>query len=135
MAATVFFYGLFMDAGVLAVNGCTPRATRRAVVDGYALRIGERATLVREPGGRVHGLVIDLDLAEVRRLYALPGLGDYERIELTARLAEGECVADCYVLPPGLLTGSNSQYAGELAALARRLGFPADYVASIEAMR
>ena len=42
---SVFFYGLFMDADVLRQKGVDPRGFRLARVEGYGLRIGERATL------------------------------------------------------------------------------------------
>ncbi len=55
-----FFYGLFMDSEVLRdsqVMGVNPR---RAYVDGYALRIGRRATLVPSSGARAYGHYNDL---------------------------------------------------------------------------
>jgi hypothetical protein len=45
-----FFYGLYMDQAVLAEAGVTPRFPRRASADGFALKIGRRATMVRAPG-------------------------------------------------------------------------------------
>jgi hypothetical protein len=45
----VFFYGLFMDIGVLRQSGVEPVNPRRASADGFALRIGRRATLVAAP--------------------------------------------------------------------------------------
>lgn len=42
----VFFYGLFMEVAVLRKIGLTPVNPRRAYVEGFALRIGQRATLV-----------------------------------------------------------------------------------------
>jgi hypothetical protein len=41
-----FFYGLFMDVDVLRNSGVAPADPRHAHVDHFALRIGERATLV-----------------------------------------------------------------------------------------
>lgn len=40
----VFFYGLFMDAGALRQKGVDPVGLRRARVDGFSLRIGQRAS-------------------------------------------------------------------------------------------
>lgn len=45
----VFFYGLFMDAELLRSKGAFPVNIRRAGVPGFELRIGERATLLRDP--------------------------------------------------------------------------------------
>ena len=41
-----FFYGLFLDIETLRESGAAPVNPRRAYVDGVALRIGRRATLV-----------------------------------------------------------------------------------------
>jgi len=37
----VFFYGLFMDAGLLRTKGAQPMNVRMASVLGFALRIGK----------------------------------------------------------------------------------------------
>jgi hypothetical protein len=49
----VFFYGPFMDEELLRAKGVQPANPRQACVRGFALRIGERATLpspTRAPG-------------------------------------------------------------------------------------
>jgi len=63
--ADVFFYGLFMDEELLHAKGVKPESAEHAAVDGFALRIGQRAALVPTPGGRVHGLVFSLTLSEL----------------------------------------------------------------------
>ena len=73
-AVDVFFYGLFMDERLLRDKGLTPRHAELASVDGLALRIGRRATLVPASGGRVHGVVMSLMLDEVDRLYSEPSV-------------------------------------------------------------
>lgn len=47
----VFFYGLYMDPQVLAQKTVEARHPRIARVEGYRLRIGHKATLLREAGG------------------------------------------------------------------------------------
>ena len=66
----VFFYGLFMDADALREKGFRPTNARQASVEDIALHLGERATLVPERGGRVHGMLMSLTHAELDRLYA-----------------------------------------------------------------
>ena len=68
--ADVFFCGLFMDEELLQAKGLKPENVELAVVDGLALRIGQRAALVPSPDGRVHGVVMSLKLAELDRLYS-----------------------------------------------------------------
>jgi hypothetical protein len=50
-----FFYGLYMDLEILREAGVAPASPRRAYVDGFALRIGQRATLLPSAGARAYG--------------------------------------------------------------------------------
>jgi hypothetical protein len=56
----VFFYGLFMDADLLRTKGVNPTNIRPASVPGFALRIGQRATLLRNPNRLAHGILMEL---------------------------------------------------------------------------
>jgi hypothetical protein len=56
----VFFYGLFMDEELLRGKGLEPEGGEIAAIDGFALRIGQRAALVPTPGAKVYGLVFSL---------------------------------------------------------------------------
>jgi len=51
-----FFYGLFMDIDILREADVAPVNPRRAYVDDFALRIGQRATLLPSTGGRAYGV-------------------------------------------------------------------------------
>src|SRR5262249_26263300 len=105
-----------------------------AWVDGFSLRIGQRAALVPKLGGRVHGVVISLMLEELDRLYSEPSVSAYEPHAVLAHLASGGVVAAlCYNLPePPSLDERNLEYASKLRAIAEKVGLPRDYVASIE---
>ena len=59
-----FFYGLFMDVDLLRESGAEPVNPRRAYVAEFALRIGQRATLVPSPRARAYGMLIALTQAE-----------------------------------------------------------------------
>jgi hypothetical protein len=132
-SADVFFYGLFMDQELLRSKGLAPERTDLAFVDGLALRIGQRAALVPSPGGRVHGVVVSLTLAELDRLYSEPSVRAYEPHAVLAHLATGGVVAAlCYnLLQPPSPTERNPEYASQLRAVAEKVGLPPDYVASI----
>jgi hypothetical protein len=132
-AREVFFYGLYMDPDVLRAHGIEPGPARRAHVDGFALRIGARATLVPCAGGRVHGLVYLLDPDAVGAVYAQEGRHAYQaegvlawvdgetpRPALSFRLAHAPAAQE-----------RNDDYARQLQALLGRLGFPRDYVESM----
>jgi len=130
----VFFYGLFMDEELLRAKGLTPQRAELASVDRLALRIGQRAALVPAPGGRVHGVVVTLTLAELDRLYSEPSLREYQPQAVLARLATGGVVsALCYNLPrPPSSAERNPDYAATLRTVAQKVGLPADYVASLQ---
>jgi hypothetical protein len=65
----VFFYGLFMDDELLRAKGANPINIRPACVPGFVLRIGQRATLIRDPGACAYGLLMEFTHAELE----LPG--------------------------------------------------------------
>ncbi|HEY3785831.1 MAG TPA: gamma-glutamylcyclotransferase family protein [Steroidobacteraceae bacterium] len=129
----VFFYGLFMDAQALRARGLHPQAERPARVDGFALRIGKRATLVPDPAGCAYGILMDLTHAEVDKLHSDPSVSVY-RPEAVLSRSEGtrDIAALCFNLPaPPDATERNAEYAGKLRELAHRLGLPAEYVGRI----
>ena len=130
MTVTVFFYGLFMDAEALRSKGAHPANVRPAAVPGYTIRIGKRATLVREPGSSAYGVLMDLPPSEIDALYSGPGLDAY-RPEAVVALTPGRerIPALCFnlVAPPSPAE-VNQEYADQLRELAHRLGLPPDYV-------
>jgi hypothetical protein len=130
----VFFYGLFMDEDLLRAKEVTAIDLRPASVQGFELRIGNRATLVPAQSGRVFGLVVSLTHADLERLYSDPSLQAYRPEAVLAHLAKGETLAAlCFNLVELPSTNErNPEYASKLRALAERLDFPAEYVASIE---
>lgn len=129
----VFFYGLYMDESVLAGAGVTARSPRKARADGFTLRIGRRATLVRAPGGIVWGVVFALTPEELARLYGGPGLELYQPQEIEVVLENRAIVpARVYTLPePPAPDERNPEYVEKLKAVLTRLGFPAEYIAGI----
>lgn len=131
--ADVFFYGLFMDEELLRAKGLRPEGRELAYIDGFALRIGQRAALVPTPGSRVHGLVMSLTLGELEKLYSEPSVQAYQAEAVLPRLASGGVIAAlCYNLPqPPAATERNPEYATKLRAVAQKVGLPAEYVASL----
>ncbi len=128
-----FFYGLFMDKDILGGSQIVPANPRRAFVDGYALRIGRRATLIPTSDARAYGMVFALTHKELERLYTAPGLEQYRAEAILAQILEGGALpALCYNLleAPGP-DETNSDYATRLRTALRRLNFPSAYVESI----
>ncbi len=128
-----FFYGLFMDIDILRESNVTPVNPRRAYVDDFVLRIGQRATLLPSAGGRAYGMVIALTHPELERLYAAPGLDHYRPEAVLARPLEGRpAPALCYNLCEAPRPEErNPEYAARLQRVLRKLEFPAEYVASV----
>lgn len=131
--ADVFFYGLFMYADLLRSMGVDPQGMELAAVDGFSLRVGDRASLVPSDGGRVHGVVMSLTLDELDRLYSEPDLQAYTPQAVLTQLTSGGVIAAlCYNLPVAPSPGErNPEYAMRLRAVARHVGLPEDYIASI----
>lgn len=128
-----FFYGLFMDAGVLRNSNVVATSLRRAYANDFALRIGNRATLVPSAGSRAYGMLIALTHGELDRLYQAPGLDQYRPEAILARCMDGGSIpALCYNLPVAPLADErNPGYAARLQQVLRDLEFPAEYVNSI----
>ena len=122
-----------MDIEALRTKGFNPTNPRRGSVSGFSLRIGRRATLVPDPEGRVHGVLMDLAHDEIERLYAEPSVRVYRPEAFIAELDDGSRVAALgFNLPePPALDERNESYAERLRALARRLELPTGYVESI----
>lgn len=128
----VFFYGLFMDEGLLATKGIKPTNIRTGFVNDYRLHIGERATLLRSSNDRAYGIVMDITASEAVALYSEDSVADYLPEAVTAELKDGTCVeATCYILGAAKVSGTNKAYARKLFALATRLGFPESYTDQI----
>jgi hypothetical protein len=131
-SVAVFFYGLFMDESLIRSKGIQPSRTAFGYVDGYRLRIGTRATLEVEAAGRVYGVLMSFRREDLEKLYSDDTVADYVPEKVSVTLASGvDESAVCYLLPPGKLEGTNSQYAASLLQLATSLGFPGDYLAKI----
>ena len=128
----VFFYGLFMDEDLLAKKGISPSKAEVGFVDGFALRIGERATLVRSAGTRSYGVMMNISSEQAKELYAESSVADYVPESVTVELLDGsEVEASCYNLPVNKVTGTNKVYAEALWEVANRLGLPENYLVEI----
>jgi len=93
----VFFYGLFMDAALLTKKGITPRSAEVGYVDEFALRIGERATLVSSAGARSYGVMMNISSDQAEELYSDKSVADYVPESVIVELSGGsKAEAKCY---------------------------------------
>lgn len=128
----VFFYGLFMDESLLVTKGIEPSEVSLGFVDGYGLRIGERATLVRRPDSRAYGVMMEIAPGEAAELYAEESVADYVPEPVIVKLMDGTQIeATCYNLPGDKVTGANKDYAASLLEVATKLDFPESYLDQI----
>ena len=122
-----------MDIDILREADVAPVNPRRAYVDGFALRIGQRATLLPSAGSRAYGMVFAVTHSELERLYAAPGLEQYRPEAVLVQPLDGApAAALCYNLREGPLPHErNPEYAARLQRALSKLDFPQEYVASV----
>ena len=132
----VFFYGLFMDEAILAKNGVTPSNPRIGCLNDYALKIGNRASLLPSPGEKSYGIIMTVDKESLDKLYAEASVADYipEEVQIRITSSNDTVKAWCYNLPSESLSGTNTSYALSLFELAEQLGLPGDYRRKIKEM-
>lgn len=129
----VFFYGLFMDETLLHTKGVRPVNMGKGQLAGYALTIGDRASLMPDAKRTAYGILMEISSAEARALYAEDSVADYgpEKVVVLDKAGQQQ-EAICYNLPQEKLIGHNSAYATKLLSLAQRLNFPDDYLDQIK---
>ena len=109
-----------MDAAILLKNGIKPSNPRRGYLNDYALKIGNRASLIPCKNERSYGIVITVDDDAIHHLYAEASVADYVPEEVNIITNTNDSVmATCYNLPSELLTGTNESYAISLYKLAK----------------
>ena len=121
-----------MDETLLDKRGITPGNAEVGYVDEFALRIGERATLVSSAGARSYGVMMNISSDQANELYAESSVADYVPESVTVELLNGSKVeASCYNLSVDKFTGANKVYAQALLEVANRLGLPESYLVEI----
>ncbi|WP_222984038.1 gamma-glutamylcyclotransferase family protein [Flagellimonas meishanensis] len=125
----VFFYGLFMDKDLLIRNGVNPLNPRKGYLNNYALKIGNRASLIQSKTEKAYGVIMTLTEEEIAKLYSEKSVSDYvpEKVTIISETNE-HITAICYNLPLELLKGKNESYAKSLHRLAEKLNFPKEYL-------
>ena len=111
-----------------------PVNARIAAVPGFELRIGQRATLLRNANACAWGMLMQLTHAEIEQLYSEPSVQAYRPEAVLAQLRDGSFLpALCFnLVDPPAPEEKNPEYAAKLKQLAIRLRLPSGY---IEGMR
>ena len=131
----LFFYGLFMDQDLLAKKGVAAFNPRKAYLEDYSLKIGNRASLIPAEEDRAYGMLMSLEEDAVQELYGEAIVADYLPEYVQVKTENKEPIeAICYNLPLEALSGTNVAYAQALYELALKLGFPDAYLLKIKKM-
>jgi hypothetical protein len=135
----VFFYGSYMNLGVLRDIGLSPQQVEVGRLDGFDVRIQPLANLVRSDEHCVYGILATASHAELAKLYAHAQnvLGELylpEAVLVQTRTGLWR-PALCYICPDMVPRPADSAYVERIAAPAREFGFPVWYVARLECFR
>ena len=121
-----------MDEALLAKKGITPGSAEVGYVDDFALRIGERATLLSSAGARSYGVMMNITPDQAQELYSDKSVADYVPESVIVELLGGsKAEAKCYNLPVDKVTGTNKIYAEALFEVASQRGLPESYLVEI----
>jgi hypothetical protein len=135
----VFFYGSYMNFGVLREVDLVPENWCIARLDGFDIRLQPRANLVRSDQSCVYGIVATATHAELTRLYAHAQdvLGELYLPE--AALVQTQAglwrPALCYLCPEMSPQPPDNAYVERILQPARDFGFPLWYLARLESFR
>jgi hypothetical protein len=135
----VFFYGSYMNLGVLREVDLVPGEWEVGQLGGFDIRIRPRANLVRSDQHTVYGIAATATHAELGRLYAHARevLGEvYLPEAVLVRLSSGAwrpCL--CYLCPEMTPRDAEDAYVERIVLPAREYGFPAWYLARLESFR
>jgi hypothetical protein len=124
-----------MDVKILSKKGINPSNLRRGCLYDYALKIGNRASLIPSKNEKTYGILMTMDSAEIKNLYAETSVADYFPEDVNIIINTKESIkAICYILPSESLSGTNVSYAVSLYKLAKQENFPHEYLEKIKKM-
>jgi hypothetical protein len=135
----VFFYGSYINFGVLREVGLVLGEWEVDRLDGFDIRIRPRANLVRSDQHCVYGIVGTASHAELARLYAHARdvLGEVylpEAVLVQTRAGLWR-PALCYTCPEMDPRPADDAYVERIVGPARELGFPEWYVTRLGTFR
>ncbi len=134
-----FFYGSYINRGVLAEAELSPERLEPARLPGFDIRIAPLANLVRSEQHTVYGVVAHATHAELERLYThardvLGGL--YLPHPVIVHTADSSLLPVlCYIAPSLTPAPAADAYIDRIVVPAREHGFPAWYLKRLESFR
>ncbi|HEY7155336.1 MAG TPA: gamma-glutamylcyclotransferase family protein [Gemmataceae bacterium] len=132
-----FFYGSFINLGVLKAGGYVPQSYEVARLRGFDIRIQPLATLVRSEQQCVYGIVALGTHDQLRRLYSQDWVGTYLPEPVLVEALDGKWrAAFCYIAPASdCPRPATNDYIDRIVGPAKHYDFPAWYIARLESFR
>lgn len=133
---SVFFYGSFINLGVLAGSGLIPENIEVARLAGFDISIAPLATLVRSDRHSVYGILCTASHESLRHLYGQEWVAAYrpQAVMVETRLGR-MTMALCWIAPPFRPEPAAGDYLDRITGPARDFGFPAWYIERLESFR
>jgi hypothetical protein len=135
----IFFYGTFMNAGVLVEHGVSANSVVAAKLNGFQLNIRPRVNLTPDDRNCVYGSIAATTPQDIASLYARLeaqfGTKYLPQAVIAERLDGMLCPALCYIAPSMEDAEPDDSYVVQLANCVRELGHPEWYAAYIESFR
>jgi hypothetical protein len=133
---SVFFYGSFINLGVLAGSGLVPENIEIARLAGYDICIAPLATLVRSDRHSVYGLLCTAQHEALQHLYGQEWVAAYRPEAVIVETRQGRMtLALCWIAPPFMPAPATDDYIDRITGPARDFGFPAWYIERLESFR
>ncbi len=133
----VFFYGSYMNFGVLREVNLIPPQWQVATLAGFDISIRPRANLIPSDQRHVYGILTTATHSELQRLYAHAKDVLGETYLPQAVLAEGRDgnwrPALCYIAPNMEQRPATRDYVDRIVAPANEFGFPRWYIERLKA--
>jgi hypothetical protein len=132
----VFFYGTFMNPGVLAEHGVIPAEVVPARLNGFELNVRPRVNLARTDSASVYGALAAVTHDDLARIYSnleeVLGLEYLPEPVLAEALNGALRPALCYIAPHMSDAPAERDYINQLAECVRAMGHPEWYAAYVE---
>jgi len=133
---SVFFYGSFINLGVLAGSGLVPEHIEVARLPGHDIHIAPLATLVRSDRSSVYGILCTAHHDALQHLYGQAWVAAYRPEAVMVETRQGRMtLALCWIAPPFHPAPAADDYIDRIAGPARDFGFPAWYIERLESFR
>ncbi|MCZ6766693.1 MAG: gamma-glutamylcyclotransferase [bacterium] len=132
----VFFYGSFINLGVLKEYDIVPDAVDVGTLKGFDISVAPLATLVPNPERSVYGIIVRVPHEKLERLYGGNWVKAYAPEAVLVESSRGESVpALCWIAPIKQVEAAKGAYLDKIVKASRKHGFPSTYIDRLEEFR